>query len=654
MDSLWGKRCKEEARKTGGALNGTGLNGTITVFLSLILTCICALLCGLFESARLAGSGWYLQMSLNSAVDSVMSCYHREAWERYRLFLLEYDTEQQLASEVESYLLPYLEEAPYYPLNDRSLSVSVSGRITDQNGKYLEQEIVDYMKYGVWGLEQETETLPELLEGLCEAEGFETIAERYQENGRKVLKLEKMLDQLGDSFRKQKEEVREGRQALARCSGSGFFASAKKLEKELKKVPKLVESYEAEADRLRAQLDVSEAEAGTLRQDLKAGTWSLASEEMDQYRSYVEEEGSRRREVRETVPEAERNLAVLERAMDKAEEVQEYIDSWESDSGEDSEDELDEEALWQQVTEILDAFQEDSRFERSGIQDKKKMNVLESVSRLAGTDLLTLCVPEGTRISSAWLDTADLPSGTGNGEERVRFTGSGTRLVSELRNRALMAEYASYYFPQFLTSSPSGELVYEQEYLLFGEASDRENLKKTVNRLIGVREAVNLLTILGDAGLRGEAEALAAALTGAGAISPLTGVVTFFVMTVWAFAESVEEVRSLLAGERIPFVKQAEQWRVSLTGLAEGGIRGPELIGEEKEASGYSYQDWLKLFFLLQDQAELRYRMMDLVQKNLRRAEPEFRMKHCAFRLEAEVYGEGPLVPIRRTAVQEY
>ncbi|MDY5484335.1 MAG: hypothetical protein SPF91_09150, partial [Clostridium sp.] len=90
MDSLWGKRCKEEARKTGGALNGTGLNGTITVFLSLILTCICALLCGLFESARLAGSGWYLQMSLNSAVDSVMSCYHREAWERYRLFLLEY------------------------------------------------------------------------------------------------------------------------------------------------------------------------------------------------------------------------------------------------------------------------------------------------------------------------------------------------------------------------------------------------------------------------------------------------------------------------------------------------------------------------------------------------------------------------------------
>lgn len=52
--------------------------GGITVFLSLILTCICALMGGLFESARAAGSGWYMQMALNSSLDSLMSCYHRE------------------------------------------------------------------------------------------------------------------------------------------------------------------------------------------------------------------------------------------------------------------------------------------------------------------------------------------------------------------------------------------------------------------------------------------------------------------------------------------------------------------------------------------------------------------------------------------------
>ena len=63
--------------------------GEITVFLSLILTCICALMGGLFESARAAGSGWYMQMALNSSLDSLMSCYHREIWDKYRIFVLE-------------------------------------------------------------------------------------------------------------------------------------------------------------------------------------------------------------------------------------------------------------------------------------------------------------------------------------------------------------------------------------------------------------------------------------------------------------------------------------------------------------------------------------------------------------------------------------
>ena len=63
--------------------------GGITVFLSLILTCICALMGGLFESARAAGSGWYMQMALNSSLDSLMSCYHREIWDKYRIFVLE-------------------------------------------------------------------------------------------------------------------------------------------------------------------------------------------------------------------------------------------------------------------------------------------------------------------------------------------------------------------------------------------------------------------------------------------------------------------------------------------------------------------------------------------------------------------------------------
>ena len=681
------------------------LDGGITIFLSLTLTCICALLGGLFESARLAGCGWYTQMALNSSLDSLMSCYHREAWERYRLFLLEYDTEEQMAEEIAAYLSAYQEEAPFYRLENAALTASVSVRITDGDGAYLEEEILDYMRFGIWEMEQDPAALSELADGFREAEGFQEIAAGYQENGRKVLGLEKALDRVGECLKKQNEYLRDSREALSECSGGRFFRVTEKLEKELKRIPALVEDYEEEADRLSAELDASEAAARQQKKVLKAGTWGLAVNMMDQYRSYIDQEGSRRQEVRGVMALAEENLRIVEAAVREAKEVQEYIDAWEDgddDSGEggsgsddsgdndsgrssdDSEDELDEEALWQQVLDVLDGFREDTRFQKSGIQDKKKMNVLESISRLAGTDLLEICVPDGVSVSGAWLEMTELPSiDAGIAQETMEIRIGNEISLSGLLERALLAEYTAGYFASFTGADSMEESAgeqfsekgfgYEQEYILYGAASDRENLKAVVNRLIAVREAVNLLVILSDAKLRGEAEALALAVTGGAGLSPLTGVATFFIMTVWAFAESVEDVKVLLAGGELPFIKIASQWKVSLSGLAETGTEvwkndgmaagdGPfgtaagsgNLVSEEKGKAGLNYQDWLKLFSLLQDSKTAGYRRMDIIQSNLRRKQSDFLMKKCAYRVEAQYTGEGPLVPIRRNASQEY
>ena len=664
-------------RNAGSEVRLSGsLDGGITVFLSLILTCICALLGGLYESARLAGGGWYLQMALNSSLDSLMSCYHREAWEKYRLFLLEYGTEADLEKEVEACCSAYLEEAPYYGLEPGQMEVSVSAGITDEDGIYLEQQILDYMEFGIWGME-DTKTISEFAENLREAESFQKIAGRYQDHGTEILSLEKSLDRLGECLKKQTEYLRDGKKALGHCNGAAFFREAEHLKKELERIPGLVEAYEKEADRLKEQIEESEAAAELLKEDLKAGTWGMAAEEMEEYRSYLEEEGSRRKEVRAVQVQAEANLQVLERAVLEAEAVQEYIDAWEEDREEDSgdedseEDELDEEALWQQVTEILEDFREDSRFQKSGIQEKQKLSVLELVSRRRGTDLLDICVPEDVRISAAVLSGKDLPS---------EMPGQGNDNAGDLFRRALLAEYTARYFGCFLSEEEkfSGDegreggtgvkpFSYEQEYILCGSLSDRKNLTSVVHRLLAVREAVNLLALMGDSSLRAEAEALAAAITGA-AFGPLTGVVTLFIMTVWAFAESVEDVKILLRGGKLSFFKTANQWKVSLSGLAEQGTdiwneigagSGQTEVssgqgGEISEEAGLDYQAFLKLFRLLQDKVQARYRIMDMIQTFLQREQADFLMKQCAFRLEAEFTCEGPLVPVQRRSVQEY
>ena len=45
---------------------------------------------------------------------------------------------------------------------------------------------------------------------------------------------------------------------------------------------------------------------------------------------------------------------------------------------------------------------------------------------------------------------------------------------------------------------------------------------------------------------------------------PLTAVVTFFVMGVWALAEAMADARSLLDGGKVPLMKTGSDWKLSL------------------------------------------------------------------------------------------
>ena len=445
---------------------------------------------------------------------------------------------------------------------------------------------------------------------------------------------------------------------MREADGRSFFQSAETLEKELKRVPGLVSAYEKQADRLAKELDGSEQGAQEVQPDLGETSWSMVQEEMRGYRSYLDEDGARRQEVKKTEKTAHSNEEVLAEAVRKGKEIQDYIDAWEP---EDDDDELDEEALWEPVLRITARFQKDGRFRVPAVRDKKKMNVLEAVSRLSGTDLLSLCVPEGTTISDSRVSTSVFPSALyADGESGKRGdAGTDRNVWAAGLERALLDAYAAHFFTRF-GQEKNGSFHYEQEYLLQGNASDRENLKRTVNELLAVREAANLAALYGDSEKRAEAEALALALTGLAGIAPITAAATFFIMTVWAFAESVTDVKILLAGGKIPFFKQAGEWKISLSSLAEKGasIFMEKMDGISLESGtdgrGLDYQGWLKLFFLIQGKSRFCYRMMDMIQNRISEKEPGFRMDRCQYGLSVSYAAQGTLIPFRRTAQKEY
>lgn len=153
---------------------------------------------------------------------------------------------------------------------------------------------------------------------------------------------------------------------------------------------------------------------------------------------------------------------------------------------------------------------------------------------------------------------------------------------------------------------------------------------------------------------------MALAITGLAGITPITAAASFFIMTVWAFAESVADVKVLLAGGKIPFFKQPGKWQISLSALTEKGAsifletgKDPSLKNGTDDR-GLDYQDWLKLFFLIQGKSRFCYRMMDMIQNRISEKEPGFRMDQCQYGVSVSYEAQGTLIPLRRTSQKEY
>lgn len=623
-------------------------SGEITVFLSLVLTCICALMCGLLDSARVAGSGWYLQMAADSALDSLMSKYHRDIWESYHLLLLEFENEEGLSKELAPYLTSYLETELSFDLRDSRIQVLPPVKITDKDGEFFEQEILDYMKLGIWTMEQNPQEIKRMSEDIMEANSLGDITERYQMDTGKVLKLERALEDIGQSLKKQEEYLESGKRKLRSSNGRGFISDAKKLRKELEKMPRLIKNYEKEADELARKLKQSEVYTEEKNGDLRPDTQQLLSDELNSYRTYTDKEGERRKAVAAVGIQAQSNGQIVEAAIREAEETQEYIDSWEPG---DEDDELDEEPLWDDVLDTVSRFQVDHSFTVPEIKDKKKMNILEGISSLMGGDLLSLVMPEGQEVSEAKVDSWAFPSNTAS----FSPAGLSGTLLGNPVEAVLINEYAAFHFTNFLSENDK-DFKYEQEYILNGAASDKENMKTMVNRIIKVREAMNLIYLLKDSEKRSEADALAAMITGVAGIAPLTKIVSFFILTVWAFAESIEDAKMLLNGGRVPLLKGRADWKLSLGALLDWGGKGDTSGGsiEKGEGNGLDYQNYLKLFLLIQDKTEKDFRMMDMIQKNIGKIQTGFLMTKCAYRVDAECIAKGRRASFKRIAVKAY
>lgn len=639
-----------------------GLSGQITVFISMILMILFAFLCVLMESARTAGARWYLQMAASSAMDSVFSQYHRELWDRYRLLFAEYEGPEEIEQDFAGFLLPYLETKNWYPMALEQTAAEEIVRATDGHGAYLEKEILDYMKYGVWKLDFEGDAVPELWDYEREAEAVTEMAQSYRLRTRDVWELERVLEDISGNLDRQRTFREQGLNSLSSYDGAGFRREAERMIGELRKISGLVRQYEKEADKLATVLASDRQEQNARADRFSAGTAAALEEEIQEYEAYIAEDGKRRQEIRDLDLSSAEQIQRLEALIELSYEVEREIEEWEDDDDEDGDGgEPDYESLWRPVRNGLEGIVIPVLSFAHGIQDKEKEGWLKQVEQLYQEGMLGLLVPDGHQISEKLASTAELPSHTESYEEGA---GSGSMV-----DHVLVNEYCGMFFSQFCsgaeqknisekrekrkglskTGTDPGEttgdgtkpeiqletqaqvLDYEIEYLLFGNASDRENLSDAVHRLLAVRSGLNLIHILSDSGKREQARALAAVITGAGSITPLILVTTFFVMSVWALGEALMDVKGLLAGKKVVLLKTSEDWTLDVENLLVLGRDGTLKAGGGER--GLSYLSWLKILLFVEPAVRQEYRIMDVIQLNLGQGKSGFRMRNGVYQV---------------------
>lgn len=255
-------------------------------------------------------------------------------------------------------------------------------------------------------------------------------------------------------------------------------------------------------------------------------------------------------------------------------------------------------------------------------------NPTEGVNEIRRRGILSL-VCEG-EISGATITPGLYASG------RSLVVGNGlseeTDRDNDLLENLLFQEYIMLHCGCYGAEREGGLLKYELEYIFGGESNDTENLRKVANRLLLIRGGANTAYFFTDTNLRTQAKTMATTLSVVVALPELEAIFEAAIIAAWIYAESLYDVKLLFLGEKVPLIKTAEDWNLSLENAL--GI-SPEMLGQAAGASsqrrGLDYQDYLRLLLYLIPPEEKTMRMMDVVEMNIRQlpGEENFRLDHC-------------------------
>ncbi|MEE1114889.1 MAG: DUF5702 domain-containing protein [Eubacterium sp.] len=262
-----------------------------------------------------------------------------------------------------------------------------------------------------------------------------------------------------------------------------------------------------------------------------------------------------------------------------------------------------------------------------------KKNPIEVVRNLRRYGNLYVVEPDLSGISNETIDLSQVYSG--------RSHESGMCMAPTPWNKGVenlcIGEFLAEDFPCYTNPMDEKGLKYQVEYAIGHKASDAQNLKAVIDRIIAVREFMNVLQIYSDDEKRQEAERVGKELAQIIEQGETAPAFSFAVMLAWAYGESICDCKVLLEGGKVSLWKSKEEWQMPLGGLimleqvAEYVHRGSD--------QGMNYEEYLRMLLFTESTEKLTNGAMDLVEMNMRNVENagNFRLDCCIDAVEVEL-----------------
>lgn len=604
----------------------------ITVFLSLTLLVIMALLGTMVEVTRGKVCQVHGRRTLKSAVDSLMTEYSRPLYKEYHLFFLEdvgKSFEQSIAEYAADTLNPpytlasgdwFSTKLDLYDgvLND--VQITEKKYVGESGGELLKRQISDYMKRSL-----ASDAIENFMGDAKSVEGLESSAKEMGEKAReekeaaeldfKMLELMRLIDGV---------EYSEGM-----ISGQEYFV--KMFYRGKKRAEDFGITEDVVWDAIKGNMvDVDEmlekiSTDSTVKDEFLKQVEGAAGKAEDAL-GIVKELGDSvgkmnlGRDVRTFLSTNQRvfkkSMTLLKGPLTE-EDIVELKELWKSYDtsgvvfdytgiGEEGGAENPLDCFGNAISDGLSRLVME---DYENISEKKVVHADHYQKLYAGSEVESKDYAE---------DVQDFSE-----KEEVNFQGAVKDIANVSVSDFMLFEYIKKFFSSVV--HPVGEmekrLDYEWEYIVCGKNSDKKNLEQVINRMVLMRSVINTAVIAASSAKRETAYAAALAIVGFTGLEPLIRFTQTMLIVLWGMSESLVDVAAILQEKRVPLIKTEKDMTVEFSDLY--CISHEYIMDKVKKLpdagkNEFGYEQYLMLFMLGNGSTSVCCRMMDLMEWNIK------------------------------------